>query len=180
MKKKWMLFIVFGIFSITISAGTVFAAGSIKADKTSNQKQPDIEKRLKLLEFALISQSPGEVANTWAKGVMTRNGALQYAVLCNDLQSKYKSAFESWNWQTGVSSPWVDSYKISSEEQQNDGTWKFTIEFHYTDSTKSTFSRISDIIIGPKKIDDPPLPVYPGNEQKWCIKMINWHDYQSL
>lgn len=137
--------------------------------KISNKKQQDIEKRLNLLEFAMISQSPEEVANTWAKGVMSRNGALQYAVLCDDLQSKYKLDFEAWDWWTGASSPWIDSYQISTGEQQADGTWKFTIKFHYTDSTKTSFYHTSNILIGAKKPDKAPLPVYPGTEQKWCV-----------
>lgn len=151
------------------------ATGYIDVNKTvksPNKEQQDIEKRLDLLEFALISQSPEEVANTWARGVMSRNGALQYAVLSDNLKSKYKPDFEVWGWWTGSSSPWIDSYHISDMQQQSDGTWRFTFIFHYTDSTKISLSRTLNILVGLKKVDKPPLPVYPGTEQKWCVIRI--------
>lgn len=141
--------------------------------KISNQEQHDVETRLEQLEFALVSQSPEEVANTWAKGIASRNGALQYAVLSDELQAKYKTDYEAWDWRTGASSPWVESYKISNGEKQSDGTYKFTIEYHYTDSTKTDFSRTSSILVGPKKLESATLPVYPGTEQKWCVTAIN-------
>lgn len=171
MQKKWMFLIITLIFT-TIVTGTGFAVSSIKTNKISNQEQLDIEKRLNLLEFALISQSPKEVADTWAKGVMTRNGALQFAVLCDNLQSKYISDFHAWDWWTGTSSPWGDSYQISTEKQQKDGTWKFIIKFHYTDSTNTTYSSISNILVGPKKSDKFPLPIH-GTEQQWCVIRID-------
>lgn len=180
MKKIRMFFVILSMLSIVIANGWAFASGSIDTEKKRNQGQSDLEKRLNLLESALVSQSPREVANTWAKGVMTRNGALQYAVLCDNLRSKYKSDFESANWQPGVSSPWVDSYQMSGGKQLKGGAWKFTIRFHYTDSTKSVYSRISDITIGPVEGDGAPLSVYSGSGQKWCIILINWDDYQSL
>lgn len=146
----------------------------------SNKKQLDIEKRLNLLEFALISQSPEEVAKSWANGVMTRNGALQYALLSDDFQSKYKADFEAWDWLTGASSPWIDSYQISKGEQQFDGIWKFTVKFHFTDSTDTTSSETSNILIGTKKVDKPPLPLH-GTEQQWCIIwMEHDHSYYGL
>lgn len=141
------------------------------------QPQLDIKKRLELLEFALVSQSPDEIANTWAKGVMTRNGALQYAVLCDNLQSKYKSDFEMWDWWTGFSSPWVDSFHIISKKHQWDGAWEFIIKFHYTDSTKIDYSSVSDIVIGTKKVDKFPLPSEHGSEQQWCIIKIDTTQY---
>ncbi|HCL51106.1 MAG TPA: hypothetical protein DHW76_08935 [Clostridiaceae bacterium] len=140
-----------------------------KTVKISNKEQQDIEKRLKLLEFALTPQSPKEAADTLAKGVMSRNGALQYAVLCDNLKSKYKADFEAFDWWTGASSPWIDSYQISDGEKQLDGTWKFTIKFHYTDSTKASYFSTSNILVGPKKESNPQLPIYPNAEQKWCV-----------
>lgn len=168
MQRKWTTFIAITIFSIAIAVGTVSAVGPNKTDKDLAKMQSEIEKRLNLLEFALVSQSPAEIAKTWAKGVMTRNGALQYAVLCDNLQSKYKSDFEAWDWWTRTSSPWIDSYQISAGEQQSDGTWKYIIKFQYVDSTKNNYSSISNIQISAKKVIEPPLPTHDA-EQQWCI-----------
>lgn len=134
-----------------------------------NKTEDDADKRLEMLEFALVSQTPEEVAKTYAIGVMSRNGALQYALLSEELQAKCKADYEAWDWRTGASSPWSDSYEITSSEQQADGTWKFSIKYHYTDSTKTSYYRTSNILVGVKKLKDAPLPVYPGTEEKWCI-----------
>ena len=137
--------------------------------KISNKTEDEIDTRLKMLEFAVVSGSPEEVANTWAKGRMSRNGALQYAVMSDDLKSKYKSDLQSWNWMPGASSPWMDNYEIIKGEEQQDGTWKFTIKYHYTDSTKSSSYSTSDITVGPKKMNNAPLPIHSEIDQKWCV-----------
>ena len=55
MQKKWLQFIVITFIFITVTIETIFALSSIKTDKISNQGQVDIEKRLNLLEFALVT-----------------------------------------------------------------------------------------------------------------------------
>lgn len=171
MQKKWVLLIISTILCMTITVGTVLALDISDKDIISNEGQQHIEKRLNLLEFALVSQSPEEVANTWAKGVMTRNGALQYAVLCDNLKSKYKSEFEALNWYTGTSSPWVESYQINTIGQHNDGSWEFSIRFHYSDSTKASYSSVVNILVSSKKVNGAPLPER-GTDRHWCVTKI--------
>lgn len=171
MQKKWVLFIISAILCMTIAVGTVLALDTTKKDTVSNEELLDIERRLNLLEFALVSQSPDEVANTWAKGVMTRNGALQYAVLCDNLKAKYKSEFKALNWSTGTSSPWVEGYQINTIGQQDDGSWEFEIKFHYTDSTRASYSSIMNILVAPKKENKAMLPE-KGTDGQWCVYKI--------
>ncbi|MGE5704193.1 MAG: copper amine oxidase N-terminal domain-containing protein [Clostridia bacterium] len=45
------------------------------------QQQATTEQQIALLEQAVAAKTPKEAAETWVKGVQTRNGALQYAVL---------------------------------------------------------------------------------------------------
>ncbi|WP_432666794.1 copper amine oxidase N-terminal domain-containing protein [Wukongibacter baidiensis] len=139
--------------------------------KITDKEKQELKRRIELLEFALISDSPEGIASTWAKGVISRNGALQYAVLCDNLQIKYKSSYESWDWITGASSPWIDEFVIESKEELDDGTWRFSIKFHWTDSTRSSSYSTHNVIIGKKKLQDVqyPLPIYPGSEAKWCV-----------
>ena len=68
--------------------------------------------RVKNIQFgmALAPEEPGSV-NSWAKGVKTRNGALQYAVMSPELERNITMSFQGWS--TGVSSPWADSYEIT-------------------------------------------------------------------
>ncbi|MGI6554550.1 MAG: hypothetical protein ACOX2P_04085 [Bacillota bacterium] len=88
--------------------------------------------------------------NSWAKGVKTRNGALQYAVMSPELREEYYDELSE-GWCTGVSSPWVDSYEII-ERAVEDNTYKYDITFTYTDSTKNTFIETQFVTV--KKFKD--------------------------
>lgn len=58
--------------------------------------------------------TPQEAAVLWADGVSERNGAMQYAAMIQPLRETYAAALSQTepNWVTGVSSPWVDSYRM--------------------------------------------------------------------
>lgn len=134
-----------------------------------------LERKVQLLENAFILDTPEEIAVNWARGIMTRNGALQYALLCDDLKKKTLPGYISFDWVTGTSSPWVDRFEIIKKEQQKDSTWKFTIRFHYTDSTGSSIYSTSTITVGKNQIikPKPALPIYsPDIDDKWCITAI--------
>lgn len=139
----------------------------------TDKKKQLLERKEQLLENAFALDTPEEIANNWAKGVMSRNGALQYALLCDELKKKTLPDYVSFNWVTGTSSPWIDKYQITNKEKQKNDTWKFTIEFHYTDSTGSSIYSTSNIIVGKNYIGQAPLPIYPPVvENKWCIIAI--------
>lgn len=93
-----------------------------------------------LLEKALAPKDPHTAASAWAEGVKTRNGALQYAVMSAELKKESQARFVEANWSTGVSSPWIDSYRITERYEASHDRCRFEVEFTYTDSTKSTFS----------------------------------------
>ena len=98
------------------------------------------QNQVRLLEEALAPQDPLNAAETWAEGVKTRNGALQYAVMSPTLKKEHFAKLVDSNWSTGVSSPWVDGFKITERYNFNNEIYRFEIDFNYTDSTKSTFS----------------------------------------
>ena len=54
----------------------------------------------------------------WVDGMRNRNGAMQYSVMSPNLKKEYLSQLEKYNqyWVTGVSSPWVESYKITKTQ----------------------------------------------------------------
>ncbi|MDP4152762.1 MAG: hypothetical protein Q8865_04870 [Bacillota bacterium] len=57
---------------------------------------------------------PEDAATVWATGLMHRSAAMQYSVMAKKLRDEYAKQLEknNPNWVTGVSSPWVDSFKI--------------------------------------------------------------------
>ena len=86
-----------------------------------NEKEINNEINNRLLLDAVDSlgvYTPIEAAQVWGSGLKSRNAALQYAVMNDELKKKYKIELEknAPNWVTGVSSPWVDSYSILSIE----------------------------------------------------------------
>jgi len=92
------------------------------------------------LEEAVAAKDALTAAETWAQGVKTRNGALQYAVMTPELQKEWYQKFAESNWSTGTSSPWVEKYKVTEKSIINNEAIKYEVVFTYTDSTQSTFS----------------------------------------
>ncbi len=78
-----------------------------------------------------------DAANVWASGLKKRSAALQYSVMTTELKKVYAKQLDSVfpNWVTGVSSPWVDSYKITKTEKVNENTYIFNILFSTKTST---------------------------------------------
>jgi hypothetical protein len=110
-----------------------------------------LQRQVQLLQQAVAPQSPQDAANTWAKAIQTRNGALQFAILTPQLQNKMRKAYESCNWVTGVSSPWIEKYTIDSGKKTGDGQYCFLIRYTLTDSTRNT--RINSNSITVTQID---------------------------
>lgn len=140
MKKGIFITILFVILLSSLTA-SVFANPMANVSNKTQTGEAEIEKsRILLLEKALESKEPYAAAKTWAEGVKTRNGALQYAVMSPNLKNKYYSDFVGTGWVTGVSSPWVESYEVAEKYRLNNDTYRFEVVFTYTDSTKSYFS----------------------------------------
>jgi len=105
--------------------------------------------------------TPEEAVNVWSNGLKMRSAAMQYSVMNKELKTEYKAQLEKTfpNWVTGISSPWVDSFKITEFTKKNDSTYTFHITFTTKTSTgvagnynatltiihKQNFWRISNI-----------------------------------
>lgn len=96
------------------------------------------ERQVQLLQNALAPSTPRSAADTWAKSIQTRNGALQFAILTPQLQKRMKYEYVSWNWSPGASSPWIEKYSIGTGEKGSDTKYKFVITYMLTDSTHNT------------------------------------------
>lgn len=63
-----------------------------------------------------------ELADTWAYSLMTRDGKPRYEIMSAEMKKKFEQeqiirSGEDWNFNIGVSSPWVVSYDISIDNQ---------------------------------------------------------------
>lgn len=135
MRKNIAIFISTIVLLLCLTT-TVFADSVV-----INSKKKKVQKtQVLLLEQALAPKEPLTAVKRWAEGVKTRNGALQYAVMSQDLKKESYSNFVDLNWSTGTSSPWVESYKITEKVKVDNKRFKFEVEFTYTDSIKSKFS----------------------------------------
>lgn len=66
-----------------------------------------------------------DAVNMYAEAVETRNGAVQYGLMSDELRDeKYDEFMDLW-FVTGTSSPWVDSYKI---ENTGDNSYKIVFD----------------------------------------------------
>lgn len=110
------------------------------------------DSRVSGLEEALAAKDAVSAARTWAEGVKTRNGALQYAVMTPELKKEWYQKLAEGNWTTGTSSPWVEKYEVNEKSKIDDETIKYEVAFTYTDSTKSTFVTREYVTV--KKQDD--------------------------
>lgn len=106
--------------------------------KTDSNKDTSQESRISQLERALAPKNAEDAVNTWAEAVKSRNGAVEYAVLSPELKKAMYSDFEETNWVTGVSSPWVDSYKITDLGKADDGSYRYKVDMVWKTSADSS------------------------------------------
>ena len=80
---------------------------------------------------------PEDAVNVWSEGLKMRTAAMQYCVMTNVLKKKYAAQLEETapNWVTGMSSPWIDSYKIIKKEDKTNEMIIYTVEFETVTST---------------------------------------------
>jgi len=88
-------------------------------------------------EFGALT--PENAALLWSKGVQERNGALQYAVMSDELKTVYKEHLDKNYpaWVTGFSSPWVEKYEIIESKPVSKGEYVVTMQFSLATSAGS-------------------------------------------
>lgn len=124
-----------------------------KVVETINNQEQDANISLfkdALNEFG--ATSPILAAKLWAKGIKTRNGALQYAVMCSQLKVEFeKSLPYAPSWVTGVSSPWVSKYEIVGSKRINDTSYEYKIKFYWATSSGESEPTVSTLTIAKEK-----------------------------
>lgn len=107
------------------------------------------------------ASSPIQAAELWAEGIKTRNGALQYSVLCDKQKEQFEKEFkDNPSWVTGFSSPWVTKYEIISSEKVDANTYDIKVKFYWATSAGEEKPTESNLVVS--KVND-----------KWCISKLN-------
>ncbi len=98
-------------------------------------------------EFGALNVN--EAAQLWGKGVQDRNGALQYAVMSDELKKTYKETLDKNNptWVTGVSSPWVEKYAILQSTKASKDEYSVVMEFSLATSAGSEGKHLATLSI---------------------------------
>lgn len=78
-----------------------------------------------------------QVIHVWMQGLIKRSAALQYSVMSEKLKHQYAAQLEESapNWVTGISSPWVDSYKIVKVQHNRRNAYVVKLEIATATST---------------------------------------------
>ncbi len=160
---KWRRLTQIPICTSLLLAGLI--ASHLITPTVSQPGQTELEqRRILLLESALAPQTAEEAVLTWARGVKTRNGALQFALLSPEVRSKRQADYIAANWVTGASSPWVERYKIIRQEQEAGG-WEFEIEYELASSTGSAGTSVDRIRV-------EQLPITQTHPEGWYITQL--------
>jgi len=128
-----------------------------------------LQSQISLLEAAIDRSTPEIVAEQWAKAQMTRNGALEYALLSAKLRDEKLAGFEGFNFLMGASSPRVYSYIITKKEFQPKDSIIFEIELCFSTSTREKSYRNIDLEV---EKDTRELP-YQHESERWCVSSID-------
>lgn len=100
-----------------------------------DNRRQSLQERVQLLEQFHAPASGKETAETWAKAVQMRNGAVQYSLLSPEMQKATLAQFEEIHWVPGVSSPWTEKYSVTPLSVKNKNEESFSIEFQLATST---------------------------------------------
>jgi hypothetical protein len=98
-------------------------------------------------EFGVFT--PDEAALLWSKGVKERNGALQYAVMSDELKALYKEHLDANypSWVTGFSSPWVEKFDIIESKRISKAEHEVTMQFSLATSAGSEGKHLAKVYL---------------------------------
>lgn len=117
--------IIFKRLKIIICASLVFClmfsvSKAVAPDNECSKYKVRYELLVDAMELVGVF-SPDDTVAVWAKGLKTRNAAIQYSVMGHDLKKDFLRQLNEngSNWVTGMSSPWVESFQIINKEIQS-------------------------------------------------------------
>lgn len=153
---------------LALGISTAAWAGQKETAVRGNETvKTSIQEQLERLEDGIIPTEPNDTVQLWAKAVKARNGALQYALFTENIKAGVKQSFEQFHWVTGASSPWVEKFKVTGQEEQKDKSILYTVEFKLATSN------------GKAGIDKAKVSLVQSGEQ-WLISSIAPADESAI
>ena len=128
------------------------------------------QQRIRLLEEALSPATPRDAVEKWAKGVMARNGALQYAMLSPELREANPSWYEDLRWITRTSSPWVESFEIVGDREISGEAWEYEVVFDTATSTGPAGASVARVSVS--RAENEPWLSRQLSEERWHVVKI--------
>lgn len=157
-KKTWLSL---AAILLLIALGGTYGVLDRRGDKLQ-------ERRIELLQNALAPKTPEGVAYSWAEAVKTRNGAWQYALMDNAMRKQNFQGFREVGWVTGVSSPWVQKYKVIRQAVDSQGNVTFQIKFDWYTSSGFAYSNNAVLVAG--------LYDRGQSNERWLISYLDFED----
>lgn len=154
-KRKYVIWTVLIVFLLSVIAVLV---------NHFVQRELLEQRRIELLEDALAPKTAEAAAYDWAEAIKTRNGAWQYALMDEELREEYLEEFESTNWVTGFSSPWVEKYEVSRESEDEEGNIMFKVKFDWYTSGGYSYSNTGTLKVGE----------FTDGSEKWLITYLDF------
>ncbi len=81
----------------------------LDSSKVDKKTAIEIAKSVTINKYPIQIQ---DIAEKWAEAVKNRDGKAQYALLSAERKAEVHAEYEALHWETGVSSPWVESYAV--------------------------------------------------------------------
>lgn len=151
----------------------IFLVGIANAQAKVQTEHNQILMRIAMLESALAPKAAEQVPIVWANAIKQRNGAIQYMLICPQLQAKYfaenlyqglpagsaksKADYQANPWVTGWSSPRVISYNITRLADN-----QYAITYKWSDNAPNTTDTLTIQSILPNQYQS----------QQWCINHL--------
>ena len=148
MKKYiWVIGIVVVVALLTyLLWGCAKSVASNNAECTAEKAKAELF-QMAIDEFGALT--PEDAALLWGKGVKERNGALQYAVMSDELKKLYKEHLDKnyTAWVTGFSSPWVEKYDIIEAKRVSKGEYEVIMQFSLATSAGSEGKHLAKLSV---------------------------------
>jgi hypothetical protein len=123
-----------------------------------------LERQITSFMTGLQVQDPKQAVELWILGVNNRSGAVQFAMLSPSLQQQTRKQFEQRGWVTGVSSPWLDNFRVVKVKKISASKIQYTVVYDLL-SSYANFGNGQKVIT----VEKNPVP-YMTN---WLISSIS-------
>ena len=179
MKKELLLLALsLGLTTSSVVALAPQSIGHAMEQKIGIQetvKKSSIEERVEMLEESIVPTTPKATVDTFAKAVKSRNGAVQYALFPKEIRVGLTKSMENSHWVTGVSSPWVETYRIiSQKEKVKNKRIEYIVEFDLFTSTGKAGKDQARLTV--EKIGEKWLITSLGPVSEHSIGIWNTHE----